>query len=185
VINDFLKIMINNSKCDIMKDLLQLITDSKRKLNKNLKDYIEDWTWDILKEIYESEKLGLIRLGFLNTNNEIKRVMAVGEDDWTIKVEKFCPAIFAVESGEVQNEENIINKKNCQEWREEVLKIGFNSLIAIPIKKPETEEIFGILCCYSMEEKYFTEPRINKLKQIIEEISPLLLMIYDPEDINF
>lgn len=168
-----------------MKDLLQLIADSKRELNKKLKDYVEDWTWNILKEIYNSKKLGLIRLGFLNTNNEIKRVMAVGEDDWTTKVEKNCPAIFAVESGDVQKEEDIINKKICQEWREEVLKIGFKSLIAIPIKKPETEEIFGIFCCYSVEEKYFTKPRINNLKQIIHEISPLLLMIYDPEDINF
>lgn len=168
-----------------MKDLLQLITDSKRELNKNLKDYVEDWTWEILNEIYDSKKLSLIRLGFLNSNKEIKRVMAVGEDDWTTKVEKNCPAIFAIDSGEVQKEDDIINKKICQEWRDEVLKVGFNSLIAIPIKKPKTEEIFGILCCYSMEEKYFTEPKINILKQIILEISPLLLMIYDPEDINF
>ena len=168
-----------------MKDLLQLITDSKRELNKNLKNYVEDWTWDILNEIYESEKLGLIRLGFLNSSNEIKRVMAVGEDDWTTKVEKNCPAVFAIDTGEVQKEEDIINKKNCQEWRDEVLKIGFNSLIAIPIKKSNTEEILGILCCYSITEKYFTAPKINILKQIVDEISPLLLMIYDPEDINF
>jgi len=79
------------------------------------------------------------------------------------------PTGKAIRFGQTQVS-NIQKDPNYALWREDATRLGFQTKIAIPLKKKE-DQVFGCLTIYSTEPEAFDEDEVALLKQLTQDLS--------------
>lgn len=85
-----------------------------------------------------------------------------GEGDW-------CPTIRAVRTGTAQIVEDISADSTFPHWREEVLRLGVLSCIALPLF--QNGQVFGSLTLYSAEAASFSKDELDLLLELVADTS--------------
>jgi len=80
------------------------------------------------------------------------------------------PAGIAVRSGEVVYVQDFETEPNMQPWRNDALKGGYRSGIALPLKD-ENANVFGVLLIYSTESNAVTEEEMNLMKEMAGDLA--------------
>lgn len=79
------------------------------------------------------------------------------------------PVGMAIHTGEIIDLWDIEKDSIKETWREETLKRGYLSSVAVPLK--HEEEIVGVLCVYSDKKYAFGEEEIDFLKEVANDIT--------------
>ncbi|MBZ0096461.1 MAG: PAS domain S-box protein [Sulfuricella sp.] len=96
--------------------------------------------------------------GFLDTH----LAQVKGEGDW-------CPTIRAVRTGTVQIVEDISADSTFPHWREEVLRLGVLSCLALPLL--QDSQVLGSLTLYSAEAATFSKDELDLLLELAADTS--------------
>lgn len=96
--------------------------------------------------------------GFLDTS----LAQVKGEGDW-------CPTIRAVRTGTVQIVDNISADSTFPRWREEVLRLGVLSCLALPLL--QDSQVLGSLTLYSAEAATFSKDELDLLLELAADTS--------------
>ena len=79
------------------------------------------------------------------------------------------PSASAIKYGELTVCNNIESDERMRPWRDEALKRGYRSSVAVPIKR--NGEVFGVLNLYASEIDFFSEDEQKLLLEIGDDIS--------------
>ncbi len=88
---------------------------------------------------------------------------------WADTEEGWGPTGSAIRTGQPVIQHNIATGQNYDLWREEALKRGFASSIALPLK--ENGKVFGAFNIYSAEIDAFSQEEVKLLGELAEDLS--------------
>jgi len=157
---------------------LQALSHSDRALThaKDETEYLEE----VCKFIIEDCGYLLVWIGFVE-NDENKTVRPVAYSGFEEGyIETLCitwadrergrgPTGTAVRTGEICACRNILTDHKFEPWREEAIKRGYASVVALPLINDSN--IFGVLTIYSSEPVPFSEDEINLLADLADDVS--------------
>ncbi|MCE5278189.1 MAG: CHASE3 domain-containing protein [Planctomycetaceae bacterium] len=79
------------------------------------------------------------------------------------------PVGTAIRTGQVQIGQDFLTDPHLDPWREEALKRGYRSVIALPLRQEQT--VIGALAIYGSEPAIFTEAQAQVLREIAEDLA--------------
>ena len=114
-------------------------------------------------------------VGYAKENWSIK-IMAYAshngtmQSTWAEDERGMGPGGHAIQSCEPQVCQDIANDPYCRPWREEAIKHGYASSIALPLlTSKEHGEAFGVLAVYAEEKNAFTTEEVKLLEEMAED----------------
>ena len=140
------------------------------------KDYLNK----VCRILVEDCGHALIWIGFAEHNKEksVKLAASAGFDDEYIKSLEITwdntergrgPTGTAIRTGEISSCNNILTDPNYKPWRDEAVKHGYVSSIALPLKKEGS--VFGAISIYSKEINVFSKDEINLLSELADNVA--------------
>jgi two-component system, cell cycle sensor histidine kinase and response regulator CckA len=88
---------------------------------------------------------------------------------WADTIAGWGPTGSAIRTGHTGIQHNIANGQDYDLWREEALKRGFASSIALPLK--ENGKVFGAFNIYAAEIDAFSQEEVKLLSELAEDVS--------------
>jgi PAS domain S-box-containing protein len=113
----------------------------------------------------------------------IRAVAKCGNDDgylkalkpeWGIPDDNY-PVGKAIRKGKIVVCNNMLTDPDLAPWRDEAIKHGFASLIALPLKS--THSVFGVLMMYSGEINAYPEAEVKLLEELAYDLSYGIMLI--------
>jgi PAS domain S-box-containing protein len=157
---------------------LQALSHSDRALThaKDETEYLEE----VCKFIIEDCGYLLVWIGFVENdeNKTVRPVAYSGFEEgyietlgitWADRERGRGPTGTAVRTGEICACRNILTDHKFEPWREEAIKRGYASVVALPLINDSN--IFGVLTIYSSEPVPFSEDEINLLADLADDVS--------------
>jgi PAS domain S-box-containing protein/putative nucleotidyltransferase with HDIG domain len=89
---------------------------------------------------------------------------------WGDNEEGQCPAGRAVRLGTTQLANDILVDPQDAHWRDEALRCGFASSIALPLKQ-EDDTVFGVLNIYAAEAHAFDDAEVRLLRELADDLA--------------
>ena len=119
-------------------------------------------------------------IGFVehDTEKSIRAMAKKGHDHEYLKISRIGwadnelgqgPTSRAVRNGQTQFAQNIALDPTMLPWRDDALKFGFTSCIALPLM--ESDKCFGVLTIYSNEPDAFDSNEVKLLEEMASDLS--------------
>ncbi|MGB9130930.1 MAG: PAS domain S-box protein [Thiobacillus sp.] len=136
---------------------------------------------DMCRAVIEDGGYRLAWIGFAEHDEAktVRPVASAGHDNgyiealdltWADTERGQGPAGRAVRLGMPQVAESILNDPDFTPWREQALKRGYASCVALPLKE-EDGEVFGVLNIYAAEPDAFDEGEFQLLEELAGDLS--------------
>ncbi len=131
---------------------------------------------EVCKIIVENGKFNMAWIGLIDNQTQIvKPVTYAGNENGYLSIMKSvlvgdnpegcCPTGIAIRSGNHFVCSDFIANPSFEPWRNEALKRGYRSSIALPIK--QLGKVIGAITIYSSEVDFFDEPEIELLLDVV------------------
>ncbi len=168
----------NEWELEKLNRTLRALTDSTRakRYAKDESEYLDE----VCKIIIEDCGYAMVWIGFTE-NDENKTVKPIAYSGfeagyletlgitWEDIGRGRGPTGTAIRTGENCVCRNMLNDPQFEPWREEAIKRGYASSLALPLMNDGN--VFGALTIYSRESNPFSEDEINLLTELVDDIS--------------
>jgi len=79
------------------------------------------------------------------------------------------PAGYSIRHGKTRVEKDLLNNPQMGPWQKQIAKWGYNSLIALPLKR--NDDVFGVFILYAEQADVFDEMEVRLLEEMAEDLS--------------